>query len=325
MDTKATLSHGDYTIGWICALPLEMAAATLMMDTTHPSLPTPATDNNSYILGNIGRHNIVIACLPSGVYGSESAATVAMTLISAFQSIRFSLLVGIGGGVPTNGADIRLGDIVVSQPSEGFAGLVQCDTGRLGNNGRFEMVGSLNPPPSVLLSALAQLKANHQLGDSQFPDFISNIDLKIAGDQVSRFLRPSQEDHLYEAEYDHGISHTCADCDKSKLVVRPLRDHEDPVIHYGPIASLNRVITKGRVRNEVGAAFGAYCIELEAAGLMDDFPCLVIRGISDYADSHKNNKWQGFAAVAAAAYAKELILQVDDTPAAHDTLATSGK
>ncbi|THC90327.1 hypothetical protein EYZ11_010206 [Aspergillus tanneri] len=49
---------------------------------------------------------------------------------------------------------------------------------------------------------------------------------------------------------------------------------------------------------------------MEAAGLMQDFPCLVIRGICDYADSHKNKKWQGYAALAAAAYAKELLAYV---------------
>ena len=46
---------------------------------------------------------------------------------------------------------------------------------------------------------------------------------------------------------------------------------------------------------------------MEAAGLMDSFPCLVIRGICDYADSHKNKRWQPYAAATAAAFAKELL------------------
>jgi hypothetical protein len=59
---------------------------------------------------------------------------------------------------------------------------------------------------------------------------------------------------------------------------------------------------------------------MEAAGLMDNFPCLVIRGICDYADSHKNKQWQGYAAATAGAYAKELLSvippkQVAETPA----------
>lgn len=49
------------------------------------------------------------------------------------------------------------------------------------------------------------------------------------------------------------------------------------------------------------------CFEMEAAGLMNNFPCLVIRGICDYADSHKNKKWQIYAAATAAACAKEIL------------------
>lgn len=49
------------------------------------------------------------------------------------------------------------------------------------------------------------------------------------------------------------------------------------------------------------------CFEMEAAGLMNHFPTLVIRGISDYSDSHKNNEWHRFAALAAAAYAREIL------------------
>src|SRR5207244_1761799 len=40
---------------------------------------------------------------------------------------------------------------------------------------------------------------------------------------------------------------------------------------------------------------------------MDNFPCLVVRGICDYADSHKNKMWQGHAAFTATAYMKELL------------------
>ena len=77
MATRSPLSHTDYTVGWICALPLETAAAKLMLDAIHPSLPQPSTDRNTYILGDIGGHNVVIACLPSGAYGNVLAATVA--------------------------------------------------------------------------------------------------------------------------------------------------------------------------------------------------------------------------------------------------------
>lgn len=54
-----------------------------------------------------------------------------MQLLSSFHAIRIGLMVGIGGGVPSNYADIRLGDIVVSQPSDTFGGVVQYDLGKV--------------------------------------------------------------------------------------------------------------------------------------------------------------------------------------------------
>ena len=67
--------HDDYTVGWICALPLEMAAAKAMSDEIHPTLPNPLDDHNTYTLGQIGVHNVVIACMPLGVYGTTSAGS----------------------------------------------------------------------------------------------------------------------------------------------------------------------------------------------------------------------------------------------------------
>lgn len=329
MAARTPLSHDDYTVGWICALPLEMAAAKLMLDAIHLSLPLPATDQNTYILGNIGEHNIVIACLPSGAYGTISAATVALQLLSSFRSIRFGLMVGIGGGVPSSHADIRLGDIVVSQPADTSGGVIQYDLGRALSGGRFQRTGMLNRPPKVLLTALTTLQAHHLTEDSRFVEFISNIQVKTPR-RAANFARPSQEDCLYQTEYEHGPSTTCINCDRSKLILRPSRGHDEPVIHYGLIASANQVVKDGRRRDQLAQHLGVYCVEMEAAGLLNDFPCLVIRGICDYADSHKNKEWQGYAAAGAAAYAKELLLvvpinQIDNTPTARETLARAGE
>lgn len=64
------------------------------------------------------------------------------------------------------------------------------------------------------------------------------------------------------------------------------------------------------IRNALTADKDVLCFEMEAAGLMNHFPCLVVRGICDYADSHKNNEWQGYAAMAAAAYTKDLLYRI---------------
>ena len=157
MEARTPLSHEDYTVGWICALPVEMAAAKLMLDAIHPSLPRLPNDQNTYILGNIGEHNVVIASLPSGSYGNTSATSVRMGLLSSFHTIRIGLMVGISGGVPSGYADIRLGDIVVSQPSDTSGGIVQYDLSKVLSGGQFTRTGMLNRPPKVLLTALATL------------------------------------------------------------------------------------------------------------------------------------------------------------------------
>jgi nucleoside phosphorylase len=81
---KNLLSHNDYTVAWICALPLEMAAAAAVLDKCHERLSQPSSDQNTYTLGEISGHNVVIVCLPSGVYGTTSATAVAVQMLSTF-------------------------------------------------------------------------------------------------------------------------------------------------------------------------------------------------------------------------------------------------
>lgn len=107
----------QYTVGWVCALDIEAAAAQAMLDETYPSLPSKnAQDSNIYVFGRVHNHKVVIATLPDGSYGLTSAATTAKEMLLNFPSIRFGLLVGIGGGIPSEDNDIRLGDVVVSKP-----------------------------------------------------------------------------------------------------------------------------------------------------------------------------------------------------------------
>jgi nucleoside phosphorylase len=317
-----SLHHHDYTVAWVCALPLEMAAASAILDEIHPGLPTSPNDQNTYVLGRIHDHHVVIACLPSGVYGTTSAATVASQMLSTFQSIRFGLMVGIGGGVPANKFDIRLGDVVVSRPTEDFGGVVQYDFGKAVGQGVFERTGSLNKPPQILLTAIAKLEADQMVKGSRVPEYLSEMVAMHPRMEAKFTYRGHEQDKLFDAAYDHcGSENTCDTCEASGLVTRPARDRHDPVIHYGLIASGNQVIKHGGTRDKLGQELGILCFEMEAAGLMDNFPCLVIRGICDYADSHKNKQWQKYAAATAAAYAKELLSvihpnQLEETPAA---------
>ncbi|KAJ5689106.1 hypothetical protein N7462_003498 [Penicillium macrosclerotiorum] len=329
MAAAKRLSHDAYTVGWICALPLEMTAAMAMLDERHANLPQHETDNNSYTLGEICGHNVVIACLPSGVYGTSSTATVATHMLFTFHAIRFGLMVGIGGGAPSKEIDIRLGDVVVSNPTSTFGGVVQYDLGKTIQEARFHRTGTLNKPPQNILTVLSKLRAEHKIGNSRIPEFLSQIAARYPS--LSQFTHRGQEhDRLFEADYDHIRSEsTCDMCDRKRLVFRESRASDYPSIHYGLIASGNQVMKHGKTRDQLARELGILCFEMEAAGLMDHFPCLIIRGICDYADSHKNKQWQEYAAAAAAAYAKELLSVKSGpstrttTPAANTLLETA--
>ncbi|EEA23838.1 hypothetical protein EYB25_005024 [Talaromyces marneffei] len=151
-------NYTEYTVAWICALPIEAAAAAAILDVAYPAIAEPSGDHNVYTLGKISHHNIVIASLPSGVYGTISAATVATQIRATFPSIRFALMVGIGGGVPRALNDIPIGDIVVSKPAAGTNGVIQYDFGKTVASGEFQQVQKLNQPPQLLLQVTSRLQ-----------------------------------------------------------------------------------------------------------------------------------------------------------------------
>ncbi|KID83213.1 Ankyrin repeat protein [Metarhizium guizhouense ARSEF 977] len=312
------LDPGDYTVGWICAINTEYVAAQACLDDRHDGPESlPSTDNNNYTLGRIGKHNVVIAELPDGEYGTSSAAAVARDMLHSFPSVRIGLMVGIGGGAPSADQDVRLGDIVVSAPRDGNSGVFQYDFGKTIQGKSFHRTGFLNQPPAVLRAAVNGLKAEYKLHGHQIEQAISDILEKLPRLR-KEYKRPdSTSDRLYRSDVVHP-SDTKASCmavcgdEPSKLVRRPGRteDEDNPTIHYGLIASANNLMKDASVRDKLVAERGVLCFEMEAAGLMNTFPCLVVRGICDYSDSHKNKEWQGYAAMAAAAYAKDLLHQI---------------
>lgn len=330
-------SAESYTIGWIAALPIERAAATALLDDRHEQpnefaqLPS---DSNSYTWGRMGKHNIVIASLPAGVYGTTSAATTASNLLASLPQIRIGLLVGIGGGVarPDLDQDIRLGDVAVSEPTGVSGGVIQYDLGKAKADNKWEPKGMLNKPPIVLLNALAALKADHEMSPSKIPDLLEEMwKAYPLMKQPKRKKDPgyiyqgAENDRLFSSEYDEATGSTV-----DTEIARDVRDSTEPEIHYGVIASGNILMKDSVVRDRIVDMAGpkCICVEMEAAGLMDQFPCIVIRGICDYADSHKNDLWQQYASATAAAYAKELLgyvpaKQLQNTSRAVDMLGSS--
>ncbi|KAH7028152.1 ankyrin repeat protein [Microdochium trichocladiopsis] len=287
----------DYTVGWVCAVHPELVAAKVFLDEKHEALGEGSKhDSNSYTLGRIGRHNVVVLGL--GGMGSVPAATAVRNMARTFPEIRFVLMVGIGGGAPSKKHDIRLGDIVVSHPGDKHGG----------------RTGFLDQPPETLRTAIRDLRADHDIEGNGLEDAVNKV---LAQNKRLRagYRRPPREtDMLFKSSFMHpDYDDDCTNCgsDPSRVDTRPERDEDELVkVHYGLIASANTVVKNAVLRDKLSADMSVLCFEMEAAGLMNHSPCLVIRGICDYSDTHKSKKWQGYAAMLAAAYAKQVLEKV---------------
>ncbi|PYH76896.1 purine and uridine phosphorylase [Aspergillus uvarum CBS 121591] len=258
----------------ICALEEEYECACRMLDTNQKPW-------------------VVVSFLPPGRYGTESASRVASDMVRTFPHLRFALMVGFGGGAPTSETDIRLGDVVVGTPRGALGGVIQYDLENRLPGGRFKMTGQLNAPPDKLLSVVGDKRRRYN--DPRKPDFVAEH-IRLV-DDMAGYQRP-QRDDLYCAEYQHE-GKTCEKCDVKQTVQRPQRRSR-------------RVIADAATRDFYAhnPELKVLCFDMESAVVMNNLPCLVIRGIENYADSHKNEHWRKYAASTAAAYVRELLLSL---------------
>ncbi|KAK4496534.1 hypothetical protein PRZ48_012514 [Zasmidium cellare] len=297
-----------FLVGWIAALRHELAAARSVLDEEFSEAPSdftpPISDTNTYTWGRVGKHNVVVTSLPEGVYGLSSAAEVASRLSSSLPKLRIGLMVGIGAGITAGGEDIRLGDVVVSKPTGTTGGVVQYDSLKAKTeNGkrRDERIGHLARPPAVLLTALTKWGSTFEMDESMVPDIMSAVFEK----------RPRMRKTF-------GYPGRVRDPLRSGAGVEDDTRRESPEIHLGVIASSHKLVKTAEERDRIVQWLNEehihpLCFEMEAAGLMNAFPCLVIRGICDYADENKNDEWQRYAALTAACSAKQLLHHVDAT------------
>ena len=184
----------------------------------------------------------------------------------------------------------------------------------------FQQQGFLNQPPGILRAAVQGLRTRYERKGSQLEKAVTAI-LNDHPRMKQKYKRPdTSTDCLYRAEFTHppGSESSCTNvCGDSpdRIISRPERTVEDdtPTIHYGLIASGNQLMKDASIRDKLAADKDILCFEMEAAGLMNHFACLVIRGICDYSDSHKNDEWQGYAAMIAAAYAMDILYHIPVT------------
>lgn len=316
------LSCADYHVAWICPVAdLELLPARLMLDEEHPTPPYDTHyDENTYICGTINGHAVVVATCPQGETGNVNAGRLTGPMLKTFPNIRMAVLVGIGGGIPRLEVsedpleNVHLGDVVVGWPGDGKPACVYHDRGRAKVDGQFEMVGTMQNPDWRLTNALGILASDHDLDRTTFEDQLARLQRHK---NKKKFAYPGLEyDRLFKAGYRHigDYRSKCMACDQSELVQRPQRTKEGQqtlVFHQGRIATGNSVIQDGERRDEISVRCdGALCVEMEAAGVDANRRCLIVRGISDYADSHKSDMWRSYAAGNAAAFTRELLCRV---------------
>ncbi|KAK1774084.1 nucleoside phosphorylase domain-containing protein [Copromyces sp. CBS 386.78] len=319
-----------YTVGWIAPLPVELTAALgLLEDRTTMEVPG---DDATYHVGRIGNHFVVIVVCPStGII----AASIALTnMRRSFRNIRHILVVGTAGGVPSYGPDMEeqivLGDVVVGIPHHGTGGVTHYEFGAWeaqGENGTGDSVvvkAHTLHPSAALLGAVNNLRSAHMMvGGSKIPQYLQELRKGLIDERTrQRYEDPGAEhDYLFEGDHHHpdgSKGKSCEGlCDTTKRAKRredrdgwAERERDRPEIHYGNIGSASAVVRSAAKRDELYARHKIICFEMEGAGVVSDHQALVIRGICNYADSHKNKKWQGYAAATAAAYAKEVLLLV---------------
>ena len=324
----------DFEIAIICALPLEASVVGALFDKRWDDqiYGKAPRDSNAYSTGVIGPHNIVLVHMPD--MGKVAAATAAACLRASFQGIQLALVVGICGAAPFGeqlSEDILLGDVVISE------GLVQYDLGRQFPNNRFVRKDTprdnLPRPGLEIRAALAKLQTEQ--GRSWLQNKTSGY-LRVLRQELSDMVTypGATEDRLFKSTYRHkhheplecaicanddgrddvcdmAVAMSCEQlkCHQRELVPRVrLSQPSNPVVHFGLIASGDTVMKSGEDRDDIAGRDDVIAFEMEGAGVWESFPgSLVIKGVCDYADSHKSKRWQGYAAATAAAVTKGIL------------------
>ncbi|EGR44455.1 uncharacterized protein TRIREDRAFT_70377, partial [Trichoderma reesei QM6a] len=337
----------NFQIAIICALPLEYDAVSLLFDQLwddDESYGRARGDMNSYTTGRMGKFDVVLALLPN--MGTAAAAGAAASLRSSYCGLQLAFLVGICGGVPGEGAmQVRLGDVVISRSA------VQYDLGKqypetfMSKSTTADRLGRPNKNIRSLvalcesefgrerlqLKACAHLKVlqaeairKRRQSNYQFPGrdndklFPPTYRHKHRGAQACLLCNEQADGFCEEAAWTSCVK---LGCDEHQLVGRPSTMTSDsqhieelrPRILVGQMASGSTVMKSGEHRDQLAQQHNVVAFEMEGAGIWDEVPCIIVKGVCDYADSHKNDLWQPYAAAAAASVTKAVLGRYDMT------------
>ncbi|CAI6091369.1 unnamed protein product [Clonostachys chloroleuca] len=301
----------EYQVAILCALRVEIDAVRSFLEEKYDpgSIDQDPRDYNHYELGKLAGRYVVVTEMPEA--GKSSAASTVTHLSRTFHHVKLLLMVGIGGGIPVQGDrfPVHLGDVVVSIPKDTIGAVFEHDKGKAHSGGAFESTSHLNKPPRFAITIAKRIDAELKGMPSLLDDMIESKLDGFTEEERPHFARPDNSlDKLYKAFFSHPATargKPCTEevCPEKEVELWHRREKAQTRAHLAVIASGDLLVKDENIRDQL-AARGVRCVEMEAAGLMDTLPTFVIRGISDYADSHKspNEEWHGYASMSAAAY-----------------------
>jgi nucleoside phosphorylase len=323
---ETNLTEENFEVAVICALEVEGGAVLNVFDSQykHSNHLKSLNNESSFTLsfGRIGEQNVVLSWL--SIKGKVEAALAAQELRKTFKKVKDVFVVGVCGGVPQKNTELVLGDVVISTEIWGYDSGKQIDK-------HFERTGEL-----LKLGRKRRSFVNMQGADGNREALQRRV-CQILEDKIAESEAGQAEtkgasypgvhkDYLYKPTHHHRHAAPCcvgpdgnckearlADCAQlgcgekpGELIARkrlnPTLPPPNPAIHFGPVASGDIVMKSGEERDKIAAEHQILAFEMEGVGVWDrKWELFVIKGITDYADSHKNKGWQKYAAYTAAA------------------------
>lgn len=297
--TVTPIRAGHPTVGLITAIPEEFTAMRYLLD-QHAEQYVD-NDPTRYIVGVLPSpdkhppHRVALAML--GANATDGAADGCANMLRSFASIKMIIMVGIAAGVPNVSRPlrhVRLGDIVVATE-----GIVAYDHVHVGPDGLTQRKGLLSPSPRLTRCADI-LKSEELSGHRPWEEWLD----VTSRSELAAYVRPHERtDQVYNSA-GNPLDH-------------PRRDRSQhrkgyPKVHYGLIGSADRSLSDVATRDRIAAEHNVLAIEMEAAAIatsssLNGREWFVVRGVSDYGDSQRNETWRKYASLAAAAYVRSLL------------------
>lgn len=278
----------------VTALSKEAAAVKATFDARE--MVSVSGDQNLYEIGTFISNNAQRRVLSATAgMGTLNASSLATNALRSFPQIQHIVMVGIAGGCPNHGKPdehVRLGDVVLS----GADGIIEHDFVKETIDGRRPR-STPQKPSAAMLNVATHLQTEDLLGNRPW-DAIAASSLQILDDG---YRRPSASSDVLH--------------DGNQIVPHPndpQRRDGMPRIFSGVIAAGDTLLKNAATRDILRDQFGVRAVEMEASGVQNAAwhqgkDIFVVRGVCDYCDSAKNDDWQKYAALVAAAYARSMV------------------